>query len=920
MRSPGVFVPRGFFMLFCYVLSGHTLLPPFSHDFISVFCLFNHMAGVGLCQSQPHLHIFPSRRAFTFFKDELPFFNSEHSSIFRIDFNCCFYHNETNQQFCERFIGSCPCLHSFTVPFAVRRIIMELRKLNYEYPFLPLERRKELMRERSVSSVSPAYDKADYLYTGNGSHRIDMAGRPFSEEIIVTQEMLYEPNWDHAPLPPDLSGVIDTIRDAVMAGDPDTADAIIDKAQREMGYDKLMNMDKEIVYPIGSPHVHKAFSLDMTAEPTDVTNYIRFLDMMTGAVTTHFETADGVFEYRATPAFKGDYNIFTFNAPAGKLNLTLSLSLPGGPNMYGIPTMVGAEHEAELSPEEFVIRWKYAPEKGRKGYAAFLRFIPKGGMLTQDGMTVTVKDANRLTVLAKAVPYREHYEYGDEAADLAAFRAIVPDEDAVLVENLGILGEKMNRSQITIGTPEDAYLSGEELLAKCNSVYELYPAMMDKLYDMGRFYQIIDTGKIPPMWGQHNINTNLQVCAGNNTGLFDEMDCYFRYYETKFDDFRTNAKRLFGARGLLASVHCDIDNGLYYHFSRTYPHYCFTGVLGWVLNEFWGYYLCTEDREFLKDRLVPALEETALFFMDYSERRGDDGHRLFVPSFSPEDPTPNPDYVTVTCADRHATRINSVMDIAICREVVENLISSYKILGIKEDEIAGYEQFLSELPVYLTDPDGGLKEWASDIIEENYNHRHVSHHYDLWPGRAVTVDKNADVAEAIRISNRKRGQQDDSAHGIIHRTFSAIRLKDMEEAVQNLSQLICHGFVRKNLSTAHFPYRGQFPDLQGAMPAILLEMCVYSEPGMIEFLPCLPDYYKTGELKGIWLYTFVKMESLVWDENGFIAEIVSEKDQTIVLKNRCNFLLSANGIAFSTTDGTVTLKKGEKVTVKGVRT
>ena len=96
------------------------------------------------------------------------------------------------------------------------------------------------------------------------------------------------------------------------------------------------------------------------------------------------------------------------------------------------------------------------------------------------------------------------------------------------------------------------------------------PTLLEKLYDMGRFFQIYETGKtIPPFTGQHNINTNLQVCAGNNTGLFDEMDVYFKYYETKFDDFRTNAKLLYGARGLLASVHCDPDSGLYYHFSRT---------------------------------------------------------------------------------------------------------------------------------------------------------------------------------------------------------------------------------------------------------------------------------------------------------------------------------------------------------------
>ncbi|MBR5115935.1 MAG: methyltransferase, partial [Lachnospiraceae bacterium] len=47
------------------------------------------------------------------------------------------------------------------------------------------------------------------------------------------------------------------------------------------------------------------------------------------------------------------------------------------------------------------------------------------------------------------------------------------------------------------------------------------------------------------------------------------------------------------------------------------------------------------------------------------------------------------------------------------------------------------------------------------------------HHYDVWPGRAVTPETEPELTKASIISNRKRGQQDDSAHGIIHRAFTA---------------------------------------------------------------------------------------------------------------------------------------------------
>jgi hypothetical protein len=78
-----------------------------------------------------------------------------------------------------------------------------------------------------------------------------------------------------------------------------------------------------------------------------------------------------------------------------------------------------------------------------------------------------------------------------------------------------------------------------------------------------------------------------------------------------------------------------------------------------------------------------------------------------------------------------------------------------------------------------------LKEWAWPGSVENYNHRHVSHHYSAWPGIALR-GRIRRAAQAILISIKKRGQQNDSAHGIIHRLFTAIRLKHLADTINNL--------------------------------------------------------------------------------------------------------------------------------------
>ncbi len=775
----------------------------------------------------------------------------------------------------------------------------------YRYPieYIPVEKRRGILPEHSICSIVPAGSAEDNFITGNGSQRIHAAGRPYSEEMSITQEMLYEPLWAQTPEPPDLRPVLPRIRELLLQGKPDETDALLDEAQKAAGFGKYMNFDNKVVYPTGSPRLHTAFWLTLTQPEQEKTwDYLRWLDTQTGMISAVWSNARGSFKTESFAAYDGDVTVTRLSAPVGKLDVDVAFGLPNRPIRFGYHVMeqkfTGSTHELTIADRMITLAWGYNPAYGRKGYVSAIRFLPVNGIIEKTDIGMRIRGADSLLMLTKTVKYEDNFTFALAKPVTDSLLGMTPDFDALLKGNAAYVGERMDRSRIRLSKPQDDVLSGEELLQRTHSEYELDPTLLDKLYDMGRFFQIYETGALPPMMGQHNINTNLQVCAGNNTGLFDEMDTYFRFYETKFDDFRTNAKLLFGARGLLASVHCDPDSGLYYHFSHTYPHYCWTGCLGWIYNELWGYYLVSGDQKFLKERLIPALKEMALFFEDYACDRGPDGKTIFYPSFSPEDPTPNPGYETVTCASINPTRINSVMDIAICREVLLNLLEGCRTLGVETENIPHWEAQLASLPTYLVDEEGALKEWAWADIEENYNHRHVSHHYDVWPGRAITPETEPEMTRSIILSNRKRGQQDDSAHGIIHRAFTAIRLKDMEEAVQNLSQLLNHGFVRRTLQTSHFPYRGVFPDLQGAVPALLVEMCVFSMPGVVEFLPAMPENLMTGSIDGVWLYTFAKLNHMEWNHTGVKASLTSNEQQTLTLRcRRANSRILVNGKA-----------------------
>lgn len=76
---------------------------------------------------------------------------------------------------------------------------MKLRQMTYPYPFLPAQERAAVLPKRNVCSIAPAEEPSDYLYSGNGSHRIDVSGQPYCDELAVTQELLYEPPMGEDP-------------------------------------------------------------------------------------------------------------------------------------------------------------------------------------------------------------------------------------------------------------------------------------------------------------------------------------------------------------------------------------------------------------------------------------------------------------------------------------------------------------------------------------------------------------------------------------------------------------------------------------------------------------------------------------------------------------------------------------------------
>lgn len=764
-----------------------------------------------------------------------------------------------------------------------------------KYHPMDIEKRRSLLPYKNVCSLYPAKADEDVLVTANGRQRLDIIGDPYHERVIYRRERIMDMRWKDTPEPPDVAYAIPEARKFLRRGKFEEAAKVMDKATKDAGYDKWIDSRPfGVEFPRLHPRLHSVIELlTEIEEGENPHNYLRYLDMMTGEAVVRCEDDKGGILRRSFVSFDKEAAVQEIRRQNGDpFDVSMRFVAPGG---YDLPDhfdqfvlvtyndmykIEGSDVRINTTPESCTVSLAYDPQFGERGYCCCSVIRTDGKTECREGGYITVKGARCVTIISRTVKYEENYSHGLAAEVLEDVRKITDTYEDMLESNRAYLEPLMERSFINL--EGDWAMAAEELLNEQHSERELSPMLMEKLYDMGRFFLITDTGDDPPSLFQHNINTNLQVCSGNMTGLPEMMDVYFRFYEDKFDDFRLNAKRFYGARGVLGNIHCDYNSGKFYQFSIVYPHYCWTACLGWIYNEFWGHYLVSGDKEFLRDRVVPGLKEIALFYEDYLSDEDENGKVLFYPSYSPEDPSMN-DYHVPFPKDVYAMNVNSLMDVMVCREVLDNLMEACEILGLDEPDLPKWKELRSKLPDFLLDEDGAVKEWSFKYSGENYDHRHVSHHYDIWPGRAISPEKTPELVKPFILSNRKRGHQDDSAHGVIHRYFTAVRLNDLPDAMHNLRTLMEHGYVTRTLNTVHYPYRVFCPDLLGAMPAMILEMLVYSDEGFIKLLPAVPEDLKKGAVEGVWLYTFAKIERMEWDmaQGAASVRLASVVDQEV---------------------------------------
>lgn len=340
------------------------------------------------------------------------------------------------------------------------------------------------------------------------------------------------------------------------------------------------------------------------------------------------------------------------------------------------------------------------------------------------------------------------------------------------------------------------------------------------------------------------------------------------------DDFGTNARVLFNCRGIHIPSHF-YTHGLDCQFDKTWPMTFWVAGAPWYSMFYWDYYLYTRDREFLRRRALPFMEESVAFFEDFLTE-GADGKYIVNPSYSPENHPKN--YKMQAC-------INATMDIAAIKALLRAVIEASRTLGANSDRIPAWQAMLDKMPAYGNNADGEFREWLWADMEDNHEHRHASHLIGLYDLHDPEIMQSRELRQGAlkaidrRMDFRRKENTGVMAFGICQLAFAAA-LGQADRCEEMLGWLGDNYFL-DNMFSTHDPHNIFNCDISGGYPSLVMKMLCYSEPGRIDIFPAKPSSWRRGSIKGMALRGGIIMEELRWDGSKTTVTLRADDTQKV---------------------------------------
>ena len=716
--------------------------------------------------------------------------------------------------------------------------------------------------EKTLLQALPARDWREATPLGNGRLGALVHGRASDERVALNHEALY--NWARRGEMPDLSAHLPELRRLLAEGR---------FAEAERLYPDLL---KASGYKGSSGKFFPAFDLRLRcATDGAFRGYARELDLERGVCTVRWTDDGGAWERtafvhcaRRADDKAGANGPLVLRVRRVGAPFSVAASLPRH-DLVDFPGYGGWDDFSTEARGRAVLSTVRTPDGLH--FSGCIRVLETDGEAVADGDRLAVRAAREAVFLVdvRDVPL------GFDEFEAALARFDGESFGSLLAAHAAAFSERFGAVRLALAPPDAPQESNERLLLDSYSG-AVDARLVEKMADFGRYLLLASSGfgcarpanlqgvwngDYSPAWAAayfFNENVQLMYAQALRGGMPETLLPLFDLLDRFRDDFRANARRLWGCRGILLPVFMGDRSGLKDNFQPHCVHW--TGAGAWIASFHWDYWLWTGDRAFLRDRAWPFLREVALFYEDFLAP-GPDGLLHAAPAISPENKP------TVDGRAENGVSADPTMEIALVRELLTNALAAAAELGVEDEQTARWREMLGRLPSYRTRPDGALCEWIDPRFGDNDRHRHLSHLYPLFPGREIAPHRDAALFEAARRAAEARlatGLADQTGWSLAHLACVWARLGEGDRALGCLEMLLrcCTG---PNLFTRHNDWRGMgvtLEALHGTQPAIQLdaaygfaaavqEMLLGADETTLCLLPALPRAWTRGSVAGL---------------------------------------------------------------------